>query len=144
LELELADLTEQNELLKRQVAKFEEREAAIAHSTDKPEDSPVGDEAVEVVNLLEQDVVEVEEVLTNIPGLAANEVEAVNVEVEEPDTSPEQASNDNLIAAKDVCVLLGVENYQLSKMSNDKIKAKGFERVKVGKKSKYKKLSLQG
>lgn len=53
---------------------------------------------------------------------------------------PEQTPDDSLLPAKDVCTLLGVKDYKLSKMSDDEIRAEGFERVKVGQKSKYRKL----
>jgi hypothetical protein len=90
--------------------------------------------------LVDQEVVEVDEILVNIPGITPEGIAAVTVEVEGAITT----TGDNLLRGTQVCKELGLRAYQLSKMSGDDIKAKGFERVKVGKKSKYRKLSSQG
>ncbi|AFZ15754.1 hypothetical protein Cri9333_4999 (plasmid) [Crinalium epipsammum PCC 9333] len=68
------------------------------------------------------------------PGLSEAAPVSEPVSEQTPNTETE------LLSGVQVCKLLKLKDYQLSKMNDDEIKAKGFERVKVGRKSKYQKL----
>ncbi|MGB3205169.1 MAG: hypothetical protein WBB28_09290 [Crinalium sp.] len=57
-----------------------------------------------------------------------------------PVSEPAPNTETELLSGVQVCKLLKLKDYQLSKMSSDEIKAKGFKRVKVGRRSKYRKL----
>ena len=61
--------------------------------------------------------------------------------VREPVSEPAPNTETELLSGVQVCKLLKLKDYQLSKMSSDEIKAKGFKRVKIGRRSKYRKLS---
>ncbi|MGB3208419.1 MAG: hypothetical protein WBB28_25825 [Crinalium sp.] len=63
------------------------------------------------------------------------------VPVSEPVSEPTPNTETELLSGVQVCKLLKLKDYQLSKMNDDEIQAKGFERVKVGRRSKYRKLS---
>ncbi|AFZ15501.1 hypothetical protein Cri9333_4723 (plasmid) [Crinalium epipsammum PCC 9333] len=58
----------------------------------------------------------------------------------EPVSEPTPNTETELLSGVQVCKLLKIKDYQLSKMSSDEIKALGFERVRMGRRSKYRKL----
>ncbi len=60
--------------------------------------------------------------------------------VSEPVSAPTPNTETELLSGVQVCKLLRLKDYKLLKMNDDEIKVKGFERVKVGRKSKYRKL----